>query len=41
MEQRRPMGVLIGQKSIFHCAGNPEFILSKKYTALSIDLPAQ
>lgn len=41
MEQRRPMGVLIGQKSIFHCAGNPEFILSKKYTALSIGLPAQ
>lgn len=35
------MGVLIGQKSIFHCAGNPEFILSKKYAALSIDLPAQ
>lgn len=33
--------VLIGQKSIFHCAGNPEFILSKKYTALSIGLPAQ
>ena len=41
MEQRRPLGVLIGQKSIFHCAGNPEFILSKKYTALSIGLPVQ
>lgn len=30
MEQRRPMGVLIGQKSIFHCAGNPEFIFIKE-----------